>query len=293
MSFKETINTKTELINEALKDYMVIQDKPQKIIYEAMSYSLFAGGKRLRPIIMLLTADMLGGSAEEVMPFACAMEMIHTYSLIHDDLPSMDNDDLRRGKPTNHKIFGEAFAVLAGDALLNKAFEITSSHSFKNPKNVLRALNELSSSSGSDGMIGGQIVDIQSENKKITPEELLYLHTLKTGAIIRASGKIGAILSNASDEQINAIDEYCKNLGIAFQIRDDILDVMGEEEVLGKKIGSDSENEKNTFVTLFGIENAKKSVYEYTNKAISSLDIFGERADMLIELAKYLTDRKI
>lgn len=291
MQLEEILKNKAELINNALKSYAEHEKNPQSVIYEAMNYSLFAGGKRLRPTIMLLVCDMLGGDYEEVIPFACAMEMIHTYSLIHDDLPAMDNDDLRRGKPTNHKVYGEAIAILAGDALLNKAFEVVSGHSYKNPELAIRAISVLSVSSGTEGMIGGQTVDIQSEGKKITQEELLYLHALKTGAIIRSSGVIGAIMSGASEEEIKAIDEYCLKLGIAFQIQDDLLDVMGNSEQLGKSIGSDSENEKTTFVTLFGIDGSKKAVSDYTNEAISALSVFGKRADTLKALADYLINR--
>lgn len=291
MNLENVLKDKIEKINTALTKYMAYEKNPQSIIYDAMKYSLFAGGKRLRPVIMLLVSDMLSGDEDEVMPFACAMEMIHTYSLIHDDLPSMDNDDLRRGKLTNHKVYGEAMAILAGDSLLNKAFEITSQHNYKNPDKALSAIAVLASSSGTEGMIGGQTVDIQSEGKKISTDELIYLHTLKTGAIIRSSGVIGAIMAGASKEQIKAIDEFCKNLGIAFQVQDDLLDVTGNEKELGKPIGSDTDSEKTTFVSLFGIEGTKKAVCDYTNKAISSLDIFGEKANILIELANYLINR--
>ncbi len=291
MTLNDVLNEKINIINEELSKYLPKTENPQKNIYDAMGYSLFAGGKRLRPVIMLLVCDMLGGKTEEVLPFACAMEMIHTYSLIHDDLPSMDNDDLRRGKPTNHKVFGEAMAILAGDALLNKAFEIVSSKTYKNPKNALRAISILSNSSGTEGMIGGQVIDIESENKSISSDELLYLHSLKTGAIIRSSGVIGAVMSNAKDEEINAIDNFCYNLGIAFQIQDDLLDVLGNSELLGKNTGSDEENQKTTFITLFGVEKAKNAVNDYTEKAISSLDIFGGKENTLKELANYLINR--
>ncbi len=291
MNLNAILKEKIAKINTALTDYMSYEENPQSIIYDAMKYSLFAGGKRLRPVIMLLVSDMLSGDENEVMPFACAMEMIHTYSLIHDDLPSMDNDDLRRGKPTNHKVYGEAMAILAGDSLLNKAFEITAQHKYINPERALSAIAVLANSSGTEGMIGGQTVDIQSEGKKISEDELLYLHTLKTGAIIRSSGVIGAIMAGALEEQMTAIDEFCKNLGIAFQVQDDLLDVTGSEQELGKPIGSDSDSEKTTFVNLFGIEGTKKAVSDYTKKAISALDIFGEKANTLIELANYLINR--
>lgn len=280
-----------DLVDSALRECVKIKDNPQKKIYEAMGYSLFAGGKRLRPVIMMMTAKMLGKEPEIVLPFACAIEMIHTYSLIHDDLPAMDNDDLRRGKPTNHKVYGEATAILAGDALLTLAFETAISCDFEGvcKKSVIRAAAELAKAAGADGMIGGQIVDIDSHDED---EELLkYLHSLKTGALIRASGVIGAILSGADGEQIDAIDGFCKNLGIAFQIQDDILDVEGNEADLGKPIGSDAENNKSTYVTLFGIEKARSLSEEYTRKAIRCLNIF-ENSGELCALAEKLIRRK-
>ena len=291
MTLNDILNEKITIINEELSKYLPKIENAQKNIYDAMGYSLFAGGKRLRPVIMLLVCDMLGGKTKDVLPFACAMEMIHTYSLIHDDLPAMDNDDLRRGKPTNHKVFGEAMAILAGDALLNKAFEIVSSAEYENQKNALKAISILSNSSGTEGMIGGQVVDIESENKSISSDELLYLHSLKTGAIIRSSGVSGAVMSNAKDEEINAIDNFCYNLGIAFQIQDDLLDVLGNSELLGKNTGSDKENQKTTFITLFGVEKSKQAVSEYTQKAISSLGIFAGKENMLKELAYHLINR--
>ncbi len=280
------------LVDNALKEYVKEADTPQKKIYDAMAYSLFAGGKRLRPQIMLMTAKMCGIEPEKALPFACAMEMIHTYSLIHDDLPAMDNDDLRRGKPTNHKVFGEAIAILAGDALLTKAFEVVSAYDEENvDKNkVMKAISVLATASGADGMIGGQVIDIESHDEDL--DLLKYLHSLKTGAIIRASGVIGAILAGADDEQINAIDSFCYNLGIAFQIQDDILDVTGTSEELGKPIGSDEENNKSTYVTLLGLEKAQKLVKEYTDKAVDSLKIF-KNADELIALSNRLVGRKV
>lgn len=283
-----------KLIEAALAEYMRTDDIPQKRVFDAMSYSLMAGGKRLRPVIMLYACEMCGGDAEDVLPFACAMEMIHTYSLIHDDLPAMDNDDLRRGKPTNHIQFDEATAILAGDALLNMAFEITSS--YKNEKisdgAALRAISVLARSAGACGMIGGQMIDIESEQKELSLEELTALHSLKTGAIIRASGVCGAILAGADDEQIKAVDDFCRNLGIAFQIQDDILDVTGNEEELGKKIGSDVQNNKNTYVTLTSLEDAEKMSEEYTKKAEKALERFGEKADGLLYIADMLLGRK-
>ena len=278
-----------DLAEKALEKYMQIIDNPQKKIYEAEEYSLMAGGKRLRPVIMMMTAKMCGMNPEKVIPFAVAIEMIHTYSLIHDDLPAMDNDDLRRGKPTNHKVFGEAMAILAGDALLTKAFETAASCDDIDSKLVIRAISVLAEAAGDNGMIGGQVVDIESRNED---EELLrYLHSLKTGALIKASGMIGAILAGATDEEVAAVERFCGSLGIAFQIQDDILDVVGTEAELGKPIGSDAENEKSTYVTLFGVEQAEKLAEEYTNAAISSLDIFSDNGE-LVALARKLMGRK-
>lgn len=281
-----------DLAESALKKYVSVKDNPQKKIYEAMEYSLMAGGKRLRPVIMMMTAKMCGKEPEAVLPFAAAIEMIHTYSLIHDDLPSMDNDDLRRGKPTNHKVFGEAMAILAGDALLTKAFEAAAEFCDESVSRdrVLRAISVLAVAAGDNGMVGGQVVDIESRNEDA--ELLKYLHSLKTGALIRASGMIGAILAGASEEEICAVESFCSNLGIAFQIQDDILDVTGSEEELGKPIGSDAENEKSTYVTLFGVLKAEKMAEEYTKKAIESLSIFEDNRE-LIELAKKLMGRKV
>ena len=280
-----------EMTEAALKKYLEIKDNPQKKIYEAMGYSLFAGGKRLRPVIMLMTTKMLGKNPEISLPFAVSLEMIHTYSLIHDDLPSMDNDDLRRGMPTNHKVYGEAMAILAGDALLNKAFEIVADYKMEGvtDSQVLRAMSYLAKASGSDGMIGGQVVDIESRNEDI--ELLRYLHSLKTGALIRAAGVCGAILAGATDEQIKAIDDFCLNLGIAFQIQDDILDAYGSQEELGKPIGSDAENGKSTYITLCGLEKAQMLCKDYTEKALHAICGFPDNKE-LSDLCSYLLTRR-
>lgn len=289
---KEILSEQIKQIDKYLEKYLFQKNNPQSIIYEAMRYSVFAGGKRLRPMLMLNVCKMCGGDEKEVVPFACAIEFIHTYSLIHDDLPSMDNDDLRRGMPTSHIKFGEATAVLAGDALLNRAFEVVSEYNGDKPQRAIKAINMLAVSSGADGMIGGQIVDMQSEGKKITLDELKYLHLNKTGAIIRSACTIGALMSNATDNEIEAIDEFAQNLGIAFQIQDDILDVIGDEKELGKPIGSDSDGGKNTYVALVGLEKSKELASEYSQKAKKSLEMFGGKAEFLIKLTDYLTKRK-
>lgn len=292
MSMKNRLDGDIAEINNALRKYMTHSENPQQKIYEAMEYSLYAGGKRLRPVLMLETARMCGGDPAVVLPFACAMEMIHTYSLIHDDLPAMDNDDLRRGIPTNHKKFGEAMAILAGDALLNKAFEIVSGVENLPPSRVLSAVSMLAASSGTEGMIGGQVVDIESEGKSIDLSELQYLHLLKTGAIIRSSCTIGALLAGASESEIRAVDEFASKLGVAFQIRDDILDCTGTEEELGKPIGSDEAEGKNTYVKLLGLEKSEQLVKTYSTQAEQALDCFGDKADFLKWLADTLINRR-
>ncbi len=289
---KERLKEQIDFIDRYLDKYLAEKENPQNIIYKAMRYSVFAGGKRLRPILMLNVCKMCGGDVNEVIPFACALEMIHTYSLIHDDLPAMDNDDLRRGMPTSHIKFGEATAILAGDALLNRAFEVVSEYDGDNVKRAMKAINMLAASSGTEGMIGGQIVDMESEGKEITLDELRYLHLNKTGAIIRSACTIGALMGGGSEDEIEAVDEFAKNLGVAFQIQDDILDVTGSEEELGKPIGSDAEENKNTYVRLVGLEKSRELSEEYSENAKKALDIFGERAQFLKELTDYLINRK-
>ncbi|MCX7715084.1 MAG: polyprenyl synthetase family protein [Clostridia bacterium] len=294
MNFNEVLNNKIDKVNNALEGYLKNYKNPQKSIYEAMAYSLFAGGKRLRPVLMMSVCDMLGGDEEFCLPFAAAIEMIHTSSLIHDDLPAMDNDVLRRGKPTNHVVFGEAIAILAGDALLIKAFEIVAECGLKNvnQSNVLRAIRMLAEAAGSEGMIGGQVVDIESEGKNIDGKMLEYIHLYKTGAIIRACATIGAVLANADEKQISTADAFARSLGMAFQIQDDVLDVEGDEQNLGKPIGSDTEKNKNTYVSLYGMEKSKQLICEYSSRAIDTIGEFGEKAEFLINLVKYLIDRK-
>nr|WP_312578812.1 farnesyl diphosphate synthase [Sedimentibacter sp.] len=294
MEFMKWMDTKIKRVDECLKNFIEIKSNPQKIIYESMIYSLMSGGKRLRPILMLGTYEIFECNDEAIMPFACAMEMIHTYSLIHDDLPAMDNDDYRRGRLSNHKMYDEATAILAGDALLNKSFEIGLEAITDFNLEISRAVKALaiiSSSSGTEGMIGGQIVDIHSNEKIQTLEELKYMYSLKTGAIIKSSVVAGAILGGATDKEINALNIYAEKLGIAFQIEDDILDVEGIQEKLGKPIGSDKENNKITYLSFVKIEEAKKHVEKFTQEAIKSLQIFGEKSENLVEIAKYLTNR--
>jgi geranylgeranyl diphosphate synthase type II len=228
------------------------------------------------------------------MGFACAIEMIHTYSLVHDDLPAMDNDDYRRGKLTNHKVYGEAMAILAGDALLNKAFEVALEESVKlnlEEDKIIKSLMVLANLSGTEGMIGGQVVDLVSERKEIDIDILKYMHYMKTGALIRCAAKIGCIIGGANEQQMDLIGEYANNLGLAFQIKDDILDVVGNPEKIGKPIGSDRGNNKSTFVTLMGIDKSKKFEKELTKKSIESMKSFGYQSEFLVSLANYLLNR--
>lgn len=294
MNFKIWINEKTNMVEHYLNDVIIENEKPQKLIYNAMNYSLLSGGKRLRPVLLLGSYELFKDNVEEALPFACAMEMIHTYSLIHDDLPAMDNDDYRRGRLSNHKKFGEAAAILAGDGLLNKAFEtglMAALNSNLNMKNAIKALAEIALSSGSDGMIGGQVVDMFSHDKISTIEDLKYMYSLKTGAIIKSSITAGAMLGGADERQLLALESYAEKIGLAFQIEDDILDITSTLEKLGKAIGSDEANKKITYLSFVSIEEAQHQVEKLTEQAIESLSIFEEKSYYLIELAKYLTNR--
>ncbi|SHJ40092.1 farnesyl-diphosphate synthase [Dethiosulfatibacter aminovorans DSM 17477] len=293
MEFKTWLNTKIKKTEKYLEIYLPEKDNRQKKIYESMRYSLFAGGKRIRPVLMMETFSMFNEDEDSIMPFACALEMIHTYSLIHDDLPAMDDDDYRRGKPTNHKVYGDAMAILAGDGLLNKAFETVSQNmtSMKIPaERILKSLEILSTASGTEGMIGGQVTDMFVEER--TMEYLEYMHKLKTGALIRAACEIGATAGGATEEEISKLSDYARYLGLAFQVKDDILDFTADEEELGKPVGSDEKNAKLTYITLVGLEESQRILEDYTEKAVASLGIFGDRADRLREIAEYLLIRK-
>ncbi|NMB34178.1 MAG: polyprenyl synthetase family protein [Clostridium sp.] len=295
MSFKEKLEGYANLICDHLAEYVTEKALPEGVIYDAMRYSLMAGGKRLRPVLALGVCDMLGGNQKEVLPFACAIEMIHTYSLIHDDLPAMDNDDFRRGKPTNHKIYGEAMAILAGDALLNLAFEVLLGEIAKadhNQKLKIRAAGEIAKASGINGMVAGQVIDLKYEGKGICADTLKRMHKYKTGALIKTPVISTAILCKSKEASLLKIESFADNLGIAFQIKDDILDVEGSTEKLGKMVGSDAENKKSTYVSLYGLKKSKELLAETTNKAIENLEEFGTKAKFLTELAKYLLNRE-
>jgi len=295
MNFSQQLSSKIAMVDEYLEKYIPLRDNYQSAIYEAMRYSLFAGGKRLRPVIALASCELVGGNIKDAVPIACALEMIHTYSLIHDDLPAMDNDDYRRGKPTNHKVYGEAVAILAGDALLNKAFEVAVNEGLKtgvDPARLLKAISVIATASGADGMIGGQIVDLESENKEIDLERLKYMHLHKTGALIVAAAKAGAIIGGANEVQIHALSSFAENLGLAFQIKDDLLDVEGNQEKLGKPVFSDIRKGKSTFVSLMGIEESRKAVDKLSKDAVECLKVFGDKGAFLSQLAQYLIHRE-
>lgn len=262
-----------------------------EILSDACRYSLLLGGKRIRPFLLNRFYTLCGGEQSGSELFEIAIECIHTYSLIHDDLPCMDNDDMRRGSPSCHKKFGEAYALLAGDALLTEAFSFASYCITINSENILKGIRELASCAGADGMIGGQTIDLLYENKSADIKTLEKICSLKTGALIKAACKIGCFLAGASNEQVSAAESYAENLGLAFQIVDDILDEVGDEEKLGKPIHSDKENNKSTFVSLLGIDKCRELVAELTDKAKSSLDIFGDAAAELKEFADYMCAR--
>ena len=279
-------------INEFLKNYFNNKGSYNKIIYDSASYSLNIGGKRIRPMLMLLTYNMYKKNWREILEFSSAIEMIHTYSLIHDDLPCMDNDDLRRGKPTNHKVYGENIAVLAGDALLNEAMNLMMKCAIRDGEKVLIASQKIAEASGVDGMIGGQIVDIINEGKKISEEELKYMHMKKTGELIKVSIVAGAILGEAPKEDIIKLERFGKNLGLAFQIKDDILDVIGNTEKLGKNVLSAEESNKTNFITMHGLDYCIKECERLTRESIEILESLSVNTDDLKILTTKLLDRE-
>ncbi len=292
MEFKEQLATYANEINKALDESIGISDVLQKRVFAAMKYSLDGGGKRIRPILVLEFARLAGVSKEEAMPFACAIEMIHTYSLIHDDLPCMDDDDLRRGRPTSHIAFGEAVAVLAGDGLLNRAFENILNTKVNLPaERIVAVARALANASGTYGMIGGQIVDMEGEERELTSDELTEMHKMKTGALIRAACEMGVLLGGNDEKLLTAARKYAEALGRAFQIQDDILNIIGSAEVMGKDVGNDKESGKSTFVSLYGLDACINMVDSLTNEAISAVSDIQE-SEFLVELAKSLATRK-
>ena len=287
-------DSRTEIYRNYVENFLSqwyerFHDEPQSKLFEAMEYSLLAGGKRLRPIFAFEFCRLCSGNWENAVQFAAAVEMIHTYSLIHDDLPCMDNDDFRRGRSTNHKVFGETMAVLAGDALLTDAFAVASTAQLPHPEDMAFAISLLSECAGSLGMVGGQVLDVLSEERECTEDEIYNIQTRKTGALINAACVLGAIAGGATEEQIDGAARFAAALGLAFQIRDDMLDVIGTEEEMGKGVGTDQE--KNTFVRLYGLEKCEEMVQRYTNIAIDALSVF-EDTEYIIALAKSLTSRR-
>jgi geranylgeranyl diphosphate synthase, type II len=286
------LREKKQLVEEALDRSLPIE-RPEKI-YEAMRYSLLAGGKRLRPILCLATCELAGGTVEMAMPTACALETIHTMSLIHDDLPAMDNDDYRRGRLTNHKVFGEDIAILAGDGLLARAFEyvVTETQNVP-PQRILEIIARLGRTVGAAGLVGGQVLDLESEGKPdISVETLSFIHTHKTGALLETSVVSGAILAGATDKEIQSLSKYAQNIGLAFQIVDDILDITATQEELGKTAGKDLKAQKATYPSLLGLEESKKQAQQLIDEAIAQLTAYTEAADPLREIASYIITRK-
>lgn len=291
MEFKQEIKDLQKRIDKYI-DGMRIPESPNKIIYESMKYSLAAGGKRIRPILCLKTYEMLGGESQEIMELAMAIECIHTYSLIHDDLPAMDNDDYRRGLLTNHKVYGEDIAILAGDGLLNLAFEkmIGWAMDYENPSNGLKAIYKLAKAAGVEGMIGGQVVDVKTNGCAVDMETINYVQLNKTSALIEASILVAALAKGVKDEQLKNLEIYARNIGISFQIKDDILDVTSSLEELGKNIGSDMQNDKSTFLSFHSIEESEEIIEEMKLKALEAIEQF-ENNQFFIDLADYLVSR--
>ena len=290
--FTKRLDELSRTVSRKLEDYMtnvLAETKGQRKVAEAMGYSLSAGGKRIRPVLAAEFCRICGGDAEAALPAACALEMIHTFSLIHDDLPCMDDDDMRRGKPSCHAAFGEAMALLAGDALLNYAYEVISGGDGLSAETKLALISELSKATGVNGMIGGQVIDTTFEGK-MTEAELLDMYSMKTGALLKTACKMGCIAAGAGDEKIAAAELYAEKLGMAFQIIDDILDVTGDEKLLGKPIGSDSENDKTTYVTLNGTEKSRYAAEILTDEALNALEAF-EDTQFLKELTLFLLKR--
>lgn len=293
MDINKTLKERVILVEKALDKHIPNLKSYEDIVYESMRYSVFAGGKRLRPILMMAACEFVGGDPNKVIPYACAMEMIHTYSLIHDDLPAMDDDDYRRGKLTNHKKYNEAIAILAGDGLLNLAYEIMIQDAIKSSNmDNLMAMNEIASASGVFGMIGGQVVDLLSEDKQIDKDTLDFIHRKKTGALIKASIRAGAIIGGANEKELNDLTKYANNIGLGFQITDDILDIIGDEKKLGKKVGSDIENNKSTYPSLYGMKASQEKVNQLFCESITLMEKYNPKSEFLIELAKYLIKRE-
>lgn len=295
MDLKSYLKERCTIVDEALERHLPRESELPVSVHRSMRYSIFAGGKRIRPVLMLASCEAVGGTPDLALPAACAMEMIHTYSLIHDDLPAMDDDDFRRGRPTNHKVFGEAIAILAGDALLTEAFILMSSPEYAakvGASRLLPVIHEIGFCAGSRGMVGGQVVDMESEGQKdIDLATVQYIHTHKTGALMKASVKAGAILGGAEGDALAAMTRYGEAIGLAFQIADDILDIEGTTEQIGKDAGSDQARGKATYPAVMGLADSKRRAQELVEIALESLAPFGEKAEPLREIARYIVSR--
>jgi geranylgeranyl diphosphate synthase type II len=303
MDIKKYLQEKKLIVDSALERYFPNppegegEVKPSNSLHKAIRHSLLNGGKRIRPILSIAAFEAVGGKGDNILPFACALEMIHTYSLIHDDLPAMDNDDTRRGKPTCHKIFGEAIGILAGDGLLTEAFKLMTNHSsWDDPSNdkalILDVVHEIAQAAGISGMVGGQVADIESEGKEVDLPQLQYIHTHKTGAMILASIRVGARLGGAGGETLRAFTQYAERIGLAFQITDDILNVEGKAAALGKSTGTDLSRGKATYPSLLGLEESKRRATELVELAVESLKPYGPEADPLREIARFIIARE-
>ena len=294
MELKSYLRERAALVDQALDRWLPQADVLPAKLHEAMRYSVFAGGKRLRPVLIFAACEAVGGRPEQVLHAACAMEMIHTYSLIHDDLPAMDDDDFRRGRPTNHKVFGEANAILAGDALLTEAFRLLADPAANRgiaPDVALRVIEIIARCAGSQGMVGGQVVDMESEGQPIDFAVLQYIHTRKTGALFLASIQAGALLGGGSEAQLAALTRYGETAGLAFQIADDILDIVGNQAELGKDVGSDQARGKATYPALLGLSEARRRAEELRDLALEALEPLGPAAEPLRAIASYIVDR--
>ena len=294
MDFKTELAKDQEIVNSELKKYLRKQDCKERILNEAMEYSVMAGGKRLRPILVLETFKLFNENLEKIMPYAISIEMVHNASLIHDDLPGIDNDDFRHGKPTNHKKFNEATAILAGDGLFNYAYIVISNNLQKTEdmqelKRKLEIFNEISVAT--DRMLAGEYLDTEFEGKEISANDLEYIHENKTGAYLKLCARMGAILGGATEKELEKITTYAEKIGLAFQIKDDILSEIGDEKITGKPVGNDKEKQKCTYVSEYGLERAKEILHLITNEAISELEEFGQKAEFLQNLAKYIETR--
>ncbi|WP_407308332.1 polyprenyl synthetase family protein [Desulfosporosinus sp. SB140] len=286
--FKETLQRYISMIEQYIAQISWGKDS----LSESMSYSLVGGGKRIRPVLALASAETMGGNPEKILPAAAALELIHTYSLIHDDLPALDNDDYRRGRLSNHKVFGEANAILAGDGLLTYAFEFLADPTLGQPEQQLRVVREVAVAAGKSGMVGGQVLDLAGEGKQLSLEEIEEIHKGKTGALLTVSARLGGILAGGTESEIEALTDYAQALGLAFQIKDDILDVVGDSETLGKPAGSDLRQGKSTYVSLLGLEEATRQLHFQIQKAQSALKLLDKNSAFLSELAVYIEQRQ-